>query len=124
MFTYICFEYLGISRDDTNRFIPTYLENHLLHADPYVSIDQQGVGALIEVAVEKCKKAKKNFRLSVCGSHAGDQKSISMFSRIGIDAISCEPNKIPAAKIAAAQEHILEVQRKSSAANQINWMPH
>ncbi len=93
----------GISRDDAGRFLETYIEKNILENDPFVSLDQSGVGALIEMAKVKSRKTKKNIKLGICGEHGGDPKSVIFCNNIGLDYVSCSPYRIPIAKLAAAQ---------------------
>lgn len=97
---------LGLSRDDSGRFIPEYLESKILTQDPFASIDQVGVGALVRLAVEKAKSKKPHMKLGVCGEHGGDAKSIAFFHDVGLQYVSCSPFRIPAARLAAAQAKI------------------
>jgi pyruvate, orthophosphate dikinase len=93
----------GISRDDGASFLPEYLSKKLFEHDPFVKLDQNGVGELMKIAVERGKKSKPDIKLGVCGEHAGDPSSIEFFYKIGIDYVSCSPYRVPIAKIAAAQ---------------------
>lgn len=93
----------GISRDDAGPFLSTYLKDGLFYKDPFRSIDRRGVGELIEMAVERGRKAKPKLRLGVCGEHGGDPDSITFFDNVGLDYISCSPFRVPAARLAAAQ---------------------
>ncbi|HWO40239.1 MAG TPA: pyruvate, phosphate dikinase [Candidatus Eisenbacteria bacterium] len=94
---------LGLSRDDAGKFLPTYVMDGLLPEDPFVSIDQDGVGALMRIAVEKGRKANKNLEIGICGEHGGDPKSVRFCHEIGLDYVSCSPFRVPIAKLAAAQ---------------------
>ncbi len=94
---------LGLSRDDAGKFLPTYVLNGLLPADPFVSIDEEGVGALMRIAVNKGRKANPDLEMGICGEHGGDPKSINFCHRIGLDYVSCSPYRVPIAKLAAAQ---------------------
>ncbi len=93
----------GISRDDGASFISSYMKNKIFSCDPFASIDETGVGELISMAVTRGRNVKPLLKISVCGEHAGDPKSIEFFHKIGIDHISCSPYRISIAKIAAAQ---------------------
>lgn len=99
----------GFSRDDTQRFMPTYLEQHIMAKDPFVSLDVRGVGSLVTYAVNKCRKANPAIKVGVCGEHGGDPASIQFFNKAGLDYISCSPARVPIAKIAAAQAHIEDI---------------
>lgn len=94
---------LGLSRDDAGKFLPTYVLNGLLPADPFVSIDEDGVGALMRIAVSKGRKANRSLEMGICGEHGGDPKSINFCHEIGLDYVSCSPYRVPIAKLAAAQ---------------------
>jgi pyruvate, orthophosphate dikinase len=94
---------LGLSRDDAGKFLPTYVLDGLLPEDPFVSVDQDGVGTLMKIAVEKGRGARKNLEIGICGEHGGDPKSIHFCHRIGLDYVSCSPYRIAIAKLAAAQ---------------------
>lgn len=93
----------GFSRDDAGKYLPDYYQNKIMAEDPFVSIDQKGVGSLMKVAIDIAKKTNANISLGICGEHAGDQKSIEFCYRIGLDYVSCSPYRIPVAKLAAAK---------------------
>ena len=95
----------GISRDDSGKFLNDYIENKIFSIDPFVSIDE-GVGDLIEMAVEKGKKQNKKIKLGICGEHGGDPKSIKFCSDIGLNYVSCSPYRVPVARLAAAQAEL------------------
>jgi len=97
---------LGISRDDSGKFLNDYINNKIFEVDPFVSIDQDGVGELIEIASERGRKANKNLKLGICGEHGGDPKSIEFCSRTGLDYVSCSPFRVPVARLAAAQAEL------------------
>ncbi len=99
---------LGISRDDAGRFLATYVSEGIFDADPFQSIDQKGVGALVEMAIEKGRATSPNIKLGVCGEHGGDPASIEFFHRVGLDYVSCSPYRVPIARLAAAQAAIQE----------------
>ncbi|HWP24404.1 MAG TPA: pyruvate, phosphate dikinase [Candidatus Binatia bacterium] len=94
---------LGLSRDDAGKFLPTYVLQGLFPEDPFVSIDRDGVGALMRIAVAKGRKARKNLELGICGEHGGDPKSVRFCHEIGLDYVSCSPYRVAIAKLAAAQ---------------------
>jgi pyruvate,orthophosphate dikinase len=94
---------LGLSRDDAGKFLPHYVVQGLLPDDPFVSIDQDGVGALMRIAVVKGRKAHKGLEMGICGEHGGDPRSIAFCHKIGLDYVSCSPYRIAIAKLAAAQ---------------------
>ncbi|MGE5304694.1 MAG: pyruvate, phosphate dikinase [Alphaproteobacteria bacterium] len=94
---------LGLSRDDAGKFLPSYVLHGLLPADPFVSIDEDGVGALMRIAIAKGRKTHKHLEMGICGEHAGDPKSVNFCHQIGLDYVSCSPYRVPIAKLAAAQ---------------------
>lgn len=94
---------LGISRDDSNRFLPEYVDLGILKDDPFVSVDQAGVGKLIEMGVQLGRKTKAGLKTGVCGEHGGDPRSIEFFNKAGLDYVSCSPYRVPTARLAAAQ---------------------
>ena len=95
---------LGMSRDDTGKILDEYRARGIYVADPFASVDQEGVGALIEGAVAKARKTKgENIHLGVCGEHGGDPASVEYFHRVGFDSVSCSPFRVPIARLAAAQ---------------------
>ena len=93
----------GFSRDDAGKFLPRYVEAGIVPRDPFVSIDQDGVGALVRLGVEKGRRTRPALGLGVCGEHGGDPASIDFFERIGLDYVSCSPYRVPIARLAAAQ---------------------
>ena len=93
----------GFSRDDSNKFLPEYLNKKIMLQDPFKSLDQEGVGSLMKVAVSLAKNVRPNISLGICGEHAGDPESIKFCQEIGLDYVSCSPYRIPVAKLAAAQ---------------------
>ncbi len=98
---------LGISRDDSSVFISEYLKKGLLAKDPFVSLDQTGVGQLVEMGIQKGRATRKHIKLGVCGEHGGDPDSIDFFEHVGLDYISCSPFRVPVARLAAAQAVII-----------------
>jgi pyruvate,orthophosphate dikinase len=94
---------LGLSRDDAGKFLPSYVLQGLLPADPFVSIDEDGVGALMRIAIAKGRKTHKRLEMGICGEHGGDPKSVNFCHQIGLDYVSCSPYRVPIAKLAAAQ---------------------
>ena len=97
----------GFSRDDAGKFLEDYKEAGILEQDPFQTIDQVGVGKLVETAVNLGKKAKEELHLGVCGEHGGDPASIEFFHRAGLDYVSCSPFRVPVARLAAAQAAII-----------------
>jgi pyruvate,orthophosphate dikinase len=97
----------GISRDDAGAFLPDYQKRGIFASDPFASIDTDGVGELIQIAVERGRKTRKNIKLGICGEHGGDPSSILFFEKAGLDYISCSPYRVPIARLAAAQAALL-----------------
>ena len=97
---------LGISRDDSGKFLKDYINNKIFEVDPFVSIDQDGVGELVEIASERGRKINKKLKLGICGEHGGDPKSIDFCSRTGLNYVSCSPFRVPIARLAAAQAEL------------------
>jgi len=97
---------LGISRDDSGKFLSDYINNKVFEVDPFVSIDQDGVGELITIASERGRKENKRLKLGICGEHGGDPKSIEFCSKIGLHYVSCSPFRVPVARLAAAQAEL------------------
>jgi pyruvate,orthophosphate dikinase len=94
---------MGLSRDDAGKFLPAYVETGILPKDPFVSLDQEGVGALVEMAVARGRSVRPKLKLGVCGEHGGDPASILFFQKLGLDYVSCSPFRVPIARLAAAQ---------------------
>jgi pyruvate,orthophosphate dikinase len=97
---------LGISRDDSGRFMGTYVSEGVLPADPFASIDIEGVGELVKTACRLGRETKGDLKLGVCGEHGGDPSSIEFFESVGLDYVSCSPFRVPIARLAAAQATI------------------
>ncbi len=97
---------LGFSRDDVNSFMNEYLKSDVFQVNPFVSLDKEGVGPMVKLAVDKAKSTGKPIKLGVCGEHGGDAESIQFFLEAGLEYVSCSPYRIPTAKIASAQYHI------------------
>ena len=93
----------GLSRDDANSFLPAYVEKGILEEDPFVSLDQSGVGQLVSWAFKKGKERRANLKVGICGEHGGDPKSVTFCHHLGLDYVSCSPFRIPIARLAAAQ---------------------
>lgn len=94
---------LGLSRDDAGRFLGSYVSQGLLARDPFVSLDQVGVGPLIKMAIQLGRSTKSNLKTGVCGEHGGDPESIEFFHNVGLDYVSCSPYRVPIARLSAAQ---------------------
>ncbi len=96
----------GYSRDDSGKFLKDYIDKKILTIDPFQSIDQEGVGQLVEIACKRGKKTRPNIKLGVCGEHGGDPASIEFFHRCGLNYVSCSPYRVPIARLAAARAAI------------------
>jgi pyruvate,orthophosphate dikinase len=94
---------MGFSRDDAGSFLPDYIRQGMYERDPFRSIDQKGVGLLVQMAVEKGRKVRPGIEMGVCGEHGGDPTSVGFFHRVGLDYVSCSPFRVPIARLAAAQ---------------------
>ncbi len=94
---------LGLSRDDAGRFLGSYVSQGLFHKDPFVSIDQMGVGILVKTGVDLGRQTKGNLKIGVCGEHGGDPDSIEFFENVNLDYVSCSPFRVPIARLAAAR---------------------
>jgi len=99
---------MGFSRDDSAKFTKVYIEKKILPADPFQTLDQDGVGQLVKIAVEKGRKTKPNLKVGICGEHGGDPGSIKFCHRVGLNYVSCSPYRVPIARLAAAQAVIEE----------------
>ncbi len=99
----------GYSRDDTGVFMPVYLKKGLLKHDPFEVLDQEGVGQLVKMAVEKGRQTRPDIKLGICGEHGGEPSSVEFCHRVGLDYVSCSPYRVPIARLAAAQATIREM---------------
>ena len=102
----------GFSRDDAAKFLNQYVDLGIYAADPFQSLDQEGIGQLITIAVEKGRKARKGIKLGICGEHGGDPSSIDFCHRAGLDYVSCSPYRVPIARLAAAHAAIVNKKKK------------
>ena len=103
----------GISRDDAGKFLPEYIERGLVPEDPFVSIDTEGVGRLVEMAIKLGRSRRLGLKVGVCGEHGGDPRSIEFFHKVGVDYVSCSPYRLLTARLAAAQARVRELQAAS-----------
>jgi pyruvate,orthophosphate dikinase len=103
---------LGMSRDDSGSFLPQYAELEIVPKNPFATIDQRGVGQLVEIAVTKGRAARPGLKLGICGEHGGDPASIAFFERVGLDYVSCSPYRVPVARLAAAQAALQQRARR------------
>ncbi|MBT3304073.1 pyruvate, phosphate dikinase [Candidatus Woesearchaeota archaeon] len=94
---------LGFSRDDVGKFIPEYVEKGVYERDPFQALDQEGVGQLIFIAVEKGRQTRPDIKLGICGEHGGEPSSVEFCNKVGLNYVSCSPFRVPIAKLAAAQ---------------------
>jgi pyruvate,orthophosphate dikinase len=106
---------LGMSRDDSGSFLAPYQEAEIMKKNPFASIDQTGVGQLMEIAIAKGRQTRPDIKLGICGEHGGDPDSVKFCHRIGLNYVSCSPFRVPVARLAAAQAAI-EEKRKAKAA--------
>ncbi|HEY7189951.1 MAG TPA: pyruvate, phosphate dikinase [Vicinamibacterales bacterium] len=97
---------LGMSRDDSGSFLPVYTELEIVKKNPFATIDQTGVGQLVEIAVTKGRQTRPNIKLGICGEHGGDPASIQFFGKVALNYVSCSPFRVPVARLAAAQAAI------------------
>ncbi len=97
---------MGMSRDDSGSFLPAYQESEIVKSNPFASIDQTGVGQLMEIAITKGRSTRPNIKLGICGEHGGDPDSVVFCHAIGLDYVSCSPFRVPVARLAAAQAAI------------------
>ncbi len=93
----------GFSRDDIGKFLPHYLRQNILPVDPFVKLDQEGVGELIKLGIQQGRSARKGLKVGICGEHGGEPSSIEFCHRVGMDYVSCSPYRVPVARLAAAQ---------------------
>jgi pyruvate,orthophosphate dikinase len=99
---------LGMSRDDSGSFLAPYQELEIVKKNPFASIDQTGVGQLMQIAVEKGQSTRPDIKLGICGEHGGDPDSVKFCHRIGLTYVSCSPFRVPVARLAAAQAALEE----------------
>ncbi|MDQ6631444.1 MAG: pyruvate, phosphate dikinase, partial [Verrucomicrobiota bacterium] len=99
---------LGMSRDDSGSFLPKYQETEIMKQNPFATIDQQGVGKLMQMAVELGRKTRPDIKLGICGEHGGEPSSVKFCHRIGLAYVSCSPFRVPIARLAAAQAALEE----------------
>lgn len=98
----------GLSRDDAGKFLPNYVAKEILPADPFETIDQEGVGQLVEIGVERGRSARPKLKVGICGEHGGEPASVEFCYRTGLDYVSCSPFRVPIARLAAAQAALRE----------------
>jgi pyruvate,orthophosphate dikinase len=98
----------GLSRDDSGRFLPLYVEKKIYPDDPFQTLDTEGVGQLIKIAIERGRAVNPNLKIGVCGEHGGDPRSIEFFNSLGLDYVSCSPFRVPIARLSSAHSTLAE----------------
>ena len=93
----------GFSRDDSASFLKQYVELGIYQRDPFQALDQEGIGELIKIAIEKAKPVRKDIKLGICGEHGGEPSSVEFCHKVGLNYVSCSPFRVPIARLAAAQ---------------------
>src|ERR1041384_6090231 len=93
----------GLSRDDSSRFLPNYVERKIMPEDPFQVLDREGVGQLVQMGTERGRSVKPNLKVGICGEHGGEPRSIAFCPLTGLDYVSCSPFRVPVARLAAAQ---------------------
>ena len=96
----------GYSRDDIGSFLPDYLGEKILPADPFQTLDQTGVGQLVKLGVERGRETRPDLKCGICGEHGGDPESVKFCAKVGLNYVSCSPFRVPIARLAAAQAAI------------------
>jgi pyruvate,orthophosphate dikinase len=99
---------LGLSRDDAGMFLPHYVEQGIMEQDPFVVLEQEGVGELIRIGVERGRSTRPDLKVGICGEHGGEPRSIAFFHHTQLDYVSCSPYRVPIARLAAAQAALQE----------------
>ncbi|MBA3947620.1 MAG: pyruvate, phosphate dikinase [Herpetosiphonaceae bacterium] len=102
---------MGISRDDSARFVPKYVEQKILADDPFQVLDQEGVGQLVQIGTERGRKTNPQLKVGICGEHGGEPSSVMFFAKIGLNYVSCSPFRVPIARLAAAQAALGDAKR-------------
>jgi pyruvate,orthophosphate dikinase len=106
----------GFSRDDIGSFLPTYLDKKILPADPFQTIDQEGIGELIKMGITRGRSVKPNLKIGICGEHGGEPESVKFCHRVGMSYVSCSPYRVPLARLAAAQAAIADLEQAKAGA--------
>jgi pyruvate,orthophosphate dikinase len=101
----------GFSRDDIGSFLPDYLTKKTLPADPFQTIDQEGIGELIKIGIERGRSVRPKLKVGICGEHGGDADSVKFCHRVGMNYVSCSPFRVPIARLAAAQAAVEDAQK-------------
>jgi pyruvate,orthophosphate dikinase len=105
---------LGMSRDDSGSFLPHYAELEIVKKNPFATIDQTGVGQLMQIAIEKGRQTRPDIKLGICGEHGGDPDSVKFCHKLGLSYVSCSPFRVPVARLAAAQAAIADEKAKGA----------
>src|SRR5438309_4188223 len=105
----------GLSRDDSGRFLPAYVDRKILPEDPFQVLDFEGVGELVRLGAERARSVKPNLKIGMCGEHGGDPRSIAFCNEIGMNYVSCSPYRVPVARLAAAQAELAPVAKAAAA---------
>ena len=108
----------GLSRDDSGRFLPTYVDRKILSDDPFQVLDTEGVGELVRIGAERGRSVKPNLKIGICGEHGGDPQSIAFCNEIGLNYVSCSPYRVPVARLAAAHA-ALDAEEKAKAEREL-----
>ncbi len=98
----------GLSRDDAGKFLPAYMEKGIMTDDPFVTIDREGVGAVMQIAVKKGRSARPGLKVGICGEHGGEPSSVQFCHEIGLNYVSCSPYRVVIARLAAAHAALEE----------------
>ena len=93
----------GLSRDDSGRFLPMYVEQKILKEDPFQVLDREGVGQLVQIGTERGRKTRGDLKVGICGEHGGEPSSVEFCHQVGLNYVSCSPFRVPIARLAAAQ---------------------
>jgi pyruvate,orthophosphate dikinase len=107
---------LGMSRDDSGSFLPKYQESEIVKKNPFATIDQEGVGKLVKMAVDLGRQTRPDIKLGICGEHGGDPDSVKFCNKVGLSYVSCSPFRVPVARLAAAQAALDEAKQAKAAA--------
>jgi pyruvate,orthophosphate dikinase len=107
---------MGLSRDDAGRFLPFYVEKKIFPDDPFQTLDQEGVGQLIEMGVKRGRATRSGLKVGICGEHGGDPESVVFCHRAGLNYVSCSPYRVPIALLAAAQAALADESGASAVA--------
>ncbi|MBN1894309.1 pyruvate, phosphate dikinase, partial [bacterium] len=102
----------GFSRDDIGGFVPDYVEKKILPADPFNILDQEGIGELIQIGIERGRRTRPKLKVGICGEHGGEPSSVGFCHRVGMDYVSCSPYRVPIARLAAAQAALKDKKAK------------